>query len=412
MNRFIVCLSLLSIASNATAENWPGWRGPASDGVAHGDFPVEWNKSDVAWSIKMETHGGSTPVVWGHQIFFTAIKDGKNTIVCLDNEGKPLWQKQVGEQRPGKHKKASGCNPSPVTDGKHVYVYFKSGDVACFDLAGREIWKLNLQKEYGEDTLWWDLGTSPVLTKKHVVIAVMQTGPSYLVALDKESGKAAWKHDRNLEAPEEAAQSYSTPVVTVRNGVEMLVVLGADHVTAHNAEDGKELWRVGGLNPTQHKYFRSISSPVISGDMVIAPYARGKSLTAIRMDGKGDVTKSHIAWFKEDGTSADVPSPASKDGRVYVCTDAGKVCCLDAETGNELWTGQLPKSRHKYSASPIVAGGHIYLVREDATTFVLKQGETYQLAATNKLNEFAVATPVLTNGRILLRTNEFLYCIK
>lgn len=240
----------------------------------------------------------------------------------------------------------------------------------------------------------------------------MQTGPSYLVALDKLTGKEAWKHDRNLDAPEEAAQSYSTPIVTMQDGTETLVVLGADHVTAHRAEDGNELWRVGGLNPTQHKYFRSISSPVISGDLVIAPYARGKSLTAIRMGGSGDVTKSHIAWFKDDGTSADVPTPASKDGRAYICTDSGKVACLDAATGKEHWNGVLPKSRHKYSASPIVGGGHIYLVREDGTTFVLKLGDKFELAATNKLNEFAVATPVLTNGRILLRTNKFLYCIK
>ena len=124
------------------------------------------------------------------------------------------------------------------------------------------------------------------------------------------------------------------------------------------------------------------------------------------------MTKTHVAWFKDDGTSADVPSPAVKDGRVYVCTDGGKLHCVEAATGNTHWSGQLPKSRHKYSASPIVAGGHVYLVREDGTTFVVKTGDDFELVATNKLDGFSVASPVLTNGRILLRTSKSLYCIK
>lgn len=175
MNRLVVCLSPVPLAllvfltlacSDATAENWPGWRGPGSNGVAAGNFPVKWDESNIAWSVKMDVHGGSTPVVWGDKILLTTIQDEQNTVLCLDNNGKTIWQKQLGKQRPGKHKKASGCNSSPVTDGEHVYVYFKSGDLACFDMNGNEIWKSNLQKEYGEDTLWWDLGTSPVLTKK------------------------------------------------------------------------------------------------------------------------------------------------------------------------------------------------------------------------------------------------------
>src|SRR5262249_14040398 len=174
-----------------------------------------------------------------------------NGVFCLNADGTRAWQKKIGQERPGKNGKASGCNPSAVTDGKHIFVYFKSGDLACLDFQGNVVWQHNLQKMYGEDTLWWDLGTSPVLTRNYVVVAVMQTGPSYLIAFDKKTGKKAWKHDRNLNAPVEAAQSYTTPVVVDEQGREMIVVLGADYVTAHDAADGREIWRVGSLNPKQ-----------------------------------------------------------------------------------------------------------------------------------------------------------------
>ena len=136
--------------------------------------------------------GASTPVVWGNRIVLTCAIDGKNGVLCLDLEGQPVWQKTIGAEKAGKHVKATGCNPSATTDGKHVYVYFKSGDLACLDFAGKIVWQHNLQELFGEDTLWWDLGTSPVLTRDNVVVAVMHSGPSYLVAFDKASGKQAW----------------------------------------------------------------------------------------------------------------------------------------------------------------------------------------------------------------------------
>ena len=220
--------------------------------------------------------GASTPVVWGKQIFLTCGVDGQNTVLSLDRAGKTLWQTAVGQERTGKHKKATGSNPSAVTDGEHVFVYFKSGDLACLDFDGKIVWRQNLQQLYGEDTLWWDLGTSPVLTKNAVVVAVMQTGPSYLAAFDKSTGQVSWKEDRNVDAPSEAAQSYSTPLVLQEGSREILVVLGADHVTGARRATGKELWRVGGLNPTGQKFFRSIASPVAADGIVVAPYAAAR----------------------------------------------------------------------------------------------------------------------------------------
>ena len=423
-----VCLviflaSSLALLAPARSENWPNWRGPALDGVAAGTgFATSWSpEAHVAWKVTLPGLGASTPAVWGDAIVLTCAIDGNDAAICFDRSGKERWRRSLGPEKPGKHAKATGCNPSPVTDGKHVWVYFKSGELAALDLAtGAVAWRENLQERFGADTLWWDLGTSPVLTKDAVVVAVMQTGPSYLAAFGRTDGKLLWKHDRNLDAPEEAAQSYSTPLVVkgeekFGEPAEVMFVLGADHVTAHAAADGRELWRVGGLNPAGEKYFRSIASPVVAGDLVIAPYARGSTLTAVKRGGKGDVTKSHVAWARKD-LGADVPTPACQDGKVVVCTDQGKVACLDAPTGKTLWEGELPKNRHAYSASPVLLDGKILVTREDGQSALLAGPAAgvgrFEVVGEGSVGEMTVATPVCVDGRIFLRTHDSLWCIR
>lgn len=412
MTRYCLLVFVAIVPAIAQGENWPRWRGPNSDGVAPaGEYPTQWSTTDnVAWQVKLPGLGASTPAVWGEQIFLTCGVDGSNVVLALDRGGKQLWQTPAGQERAGKHNKATGSNPSPVTDGQHVFVYFKSGDLACLDLSGKIVWQKNLQQQFGEDTLWWDLGTSPVLTKSAVVVACMHSGPSYLAAFDKLTGDVSWKQDRNVEAPSEASQSYTTPTVVAHEGQELIIVAGADHVTGHNAQTGQELWRVGGLNPEGNGYFRSIASPVVAGGLAIVPYARGQTLTAIRLGGDGDVTTTHQAWFKS-GMKIDVPTPAAADGKIYICSDRGEILCLDAETGNQIWSAETEKSRHAFSASPILASGRIYATREDGTTFVIQTGDDPKVLSANKLDEFTVATPVFVDGQILIRTSEHLYCI-
>jgi len=419
----IVALTV-AIALPARGDNWPSWRGPALDGVASGSgFPTTWSPQEhVAWKVALPGLGASTPAVWGEKMVLTCAIDGKDAAICFDRAGTELWRRPLGALEPGKHAKATGCNPSPVTDGKHVWVYFKSGELAALDLdTGAVAWRDNLQERFGEDTLWWDLGTSPVLTADAVVVAVMQTGPSYLAAFGRADGKLLWKQDRNLDAPEEAAQSYSTPLVvkgeeTFGEPAEVLFVLGADHLTAHDAATGRELWRVGGLNPGGEKYFRSIASPVLAGGLVIAPYARGSTLTAVQRGGKGDVTKTHVAWARKD-LGADVPTPAFKDGRLVVCTDSGKVACLEASSGRTLWEGSLPKNRHAYSASPVLVDGKILVTREDGESALLAgpvaagAGGRFEILGQGSVGEMTVATPVCVDGRIFLRTHDSLWCI-
>lgn len=412
-------LSLLLMTSVAVSGDWPGWRGPHGNGTADGaGYPTEWSaEKNIVWKFDLVGRGASTPVVAGDRIFVTTTTDGQNVVQCIGMDGTAQWSKTLGTAVDGKPgKDGTGANPSAATDGQFVFVYFKSGDFGCFTVEGEQKWHLNLQDKYGEDTLWWDLGTSPVLTKDAVVIACMHSGPSYLAAFAKATGEIVWKQDRNLGAPEEAAQSYATPVVVQDAGREVVVVLGADHVTTHDAATGKEIWRLGGLNPTNHKYFRSIASAAVADGLVVAPYARGESLTAIRMGGEGDVTTTHILWANT-GTSADVPTPAIANGRVFNCRDSGDargtIDCLDLQTGKTIWSGELEKNRNTFRSSPIVADGRLYVARQDGTVFVIDaMGTEFKLLAKNSIaDEHTVATPVFVDGKILLRTDSHVFLI-
>ena len=408
---------VLLFPSLARAENWPNWRGPSQTGVAEGEkYPTKWSKTEnVAWKVKLPGLGASTPIVWEDRIFLTCSvgekgADAKNMLLCYDRAGKELWRTEIGKAKPFKSSKGSSTNPSVVTDGKHVFAYFKSGDFGAVDFAGNVAWQMNLHEKYGADTLWHDVGTSPVLTKDHVIATVMHSGPSYLAAFDKATGKQVWKQDRNTGAPSESAQSYTTPVVVQDGERELIIVLGADYVTGHDGASGKELWKVGSLNPQKNGFFRSISSAVVSDGVVIAPYARGGTVTAIKLGGSGDVTKTHVLWTKE-GLGADVPTPIAKDGKVYLCNDRGQISCLDLKSGDPLWTAQAAKRGKPVSSSPVLAGGKIYVTREDGTTYVITPEKDSKTIAENELaGEYVLATPVFVDGKVLLRTNDHLYC--
>ncbi len=413
---------ILATSVSLAKDTWPQWRGPAQNGVAAGDrYPIEWSEeSGIAWKMKLPGNGGSTPVVDQSVAFLTSGIDGKNVLLAVDlRDGAVLWDTPLGSDTGGKHRKGSGSNPSPVIDGDSVYAYFRSGDLACVDRNGKVRWHRNLQKLYGEDTLWWDLGSSPTLTAEAVVVAVMQSGPSYVVGLHKETGEELWKTDRMLDAPEEAAQSYSTPIAVSVDGKAAIAVMGADHLTFHDQNDGRELARLGGFNPAGDKFFRSIASPVAEGDVIVCPYARGATITAVRVNelagGKG---KAAIAWMRDD-IGSDVPTPAADRGRVYVVGDKtarGNVSCLDITTGKTLWEVQLPKSRIGFSSSPLVAGNHLYVTSEDATTFVIGPLDDPEprMVAENKVSDsepFTVASPVPAGDSLLLRSRHVLYCI-
>ena len=397
------------------AGQWKYWRGGDAKGVAPaGEYPVQWSPAEKAdWRIELPGRGGSTPVIAGGMAFVTLGDEGTNHLLAIEvATGKVAWQAALGADTGGKHKKGSGSNPSPTTDGKHVYAYFRSGDLACVDMQGKVVWQRNLQKEFGEDTLWWDLGSSPILTDSTIVVAVMQSppSPSYVAAFDKQSGDQVWKVDRELGAPDEAAQSYTSPLTTVVDGKEIIAVMGADHLTLHEAATGKEVGKLGGFNPRGERFFRSIASPVIDGNIIVCPYSRGATLTAVDMSklmaGAG---KDSIVWHHE-GQGADVPTPAARDGKMYLCGDRGEVEALDIKSGETLWKIELPKNRNNYSSSPLVTNTHVYLTREDGQVFVIAlpvEGSEAKVVAENELGDsaqYTVASPVPADDAILFRT--------
>lgn len=411
--RFAAILICLGITTFSVADDWPSWRGPNGNGTAaataESKYPTTWSTTEnVAWKFEIPGQGASTPAVWHDQIFLTAATESENIGICVDTAGKQQWQVALGNPAEGKHKKATGANSSPVTDGEHVFFYFKSGDFACVDMEGKIVWHVNLEDEFGGNTLWWDLGTSPVLAGDNIIVACQQDGPSFVAAFDKATGKSVWKQSRVFTVPKEADQSYTTPVVDMNSGT--VFVLGADHVTAHQLSDGKETWRYTDLNPEKKGFFRSISSPVLAGELLLAPYARGKSLTAIRLGGSGDITDTHVAWTFDK--SGDVPTPAVSGDRVFIGRDEKTAVCLDIKSGKEIWEGTLDKRKTKFSASPSVADGKVYFTREDGTTFVVKDADEFELLATNVIDELTVATPVLVDGKVLQRTLKHLYCFE
>lgn len=399
------------------AENWPQWRGPANNGVAAEDaYPREFSAADdsenLVWKITLPGRGCSTPAVWEERIFVTCGIDGHDGVVCYDFAGNELWRQQFGIERPGKHRNGSGSNPSPVTDGEHLVVYYKSGTVACLNLDGNVAWQANLQQKYGVDQMWWDLATSPVLAAGNAVVQVMNAGECYLVALNLTTGSVAWKQDRTYETALESDQGYCSPSVFRHDGQEVIVASGSDHVTGHDARTGEELWECGGLNPNNEKMWRMIGSLVVAGDVAIVPYGRGSLLVKLQLDGSGDVTESHKLWEQEtDG--GDVPTPVVTDGRIFLLGDKGLVSCLNFATGQPLWSAYLPKSRNTYYASPVLAGDTLYCTREDGVITACEVKEDgLTVVAENNLGEQLIATPIPLRGQLLVRGSENLYLFR
>lgn len=417
MNTLIVTAGLLALSANASgdeASDWTAWRGPLGHGSAEkGTYPAKFGPSEnVAWKVALPGKGCSTPVVAGRRIILTGPEDGRDTVFCFDLDGKPLWKTDVGVATKGKHRNGSAANSSPATDGRTVAAYFKSGTLAGLDLeSGERLWSTNLQEKYGKYKLYWDQGTSPVLTKEHVVVAVLHGGDSYLAAFGKRTGELAWKVERNYETPVENDHSYATPVVYERDGRERLLVWGAERLTAHDAADGTKLWECGGFNPGGQKNWVTVGSAVVVDSMAVFSYGRGRRTHGVKLGGSGDVSKSHRAWDR-DRLGAFVPTPAVSGGRVYLLGDQGQVSCVDPATGETAWEGRLPKGKAKYYASPTLAGGRLYAPREDGVVMVASvAGGKLGLLAENDMGERIIASPVPLGGRLLLRGEKHLFCL-
>jgi outer membrane protein assembly factor BamB len=346
----------------------------------------------------------------------TAPADGQDAVLAFDRSGKLLWQTAVGPASAPKHRTlGSSSNASPVTDGDAVFVYFRSGNLAGLEFNGSLRWSVNLTEEFGRERLFWDTGTSPVVTGEHLVLTRMHDGESWIAGFDRQSGELRWRQPRNYSTPTENNNAYTTPLVYREGGRETVLVWGADHLTAHDATDGSLLWSCGGFNPKRTGFWPAIASPIIAGDLAVVPVGRddrsGQSrVHGIRLGGRGDVTESHRVWKRED-LGVFVATPAEYQGKVYLLRHRGEVVCLDPATGRTVWTGEFPQGRSSYYASPLIAGGVIYAAREDGTVFTARVGEQFEFLAENAMGERVIASPVPMGNRLLIRTDAHLFCL-
>ncbi len=395
--------------------NWPHWRGPCDNGsTAQGAYPVKWDVTNVLWKVALPGRGCSTPIVWDQRIFLTAPVNGLDAALAFDWADKPLWQMAFGHEQAGKRANSSGSNPSPVTDGRGLFVHFKSGSLAALDLDGHVRWQTNLVAGFGPVEIFWDQGTSPVLTENAVVMARLHHGQSWLAAFDKATGKLLWKVARDYQTAVEGDNAYTTPILIRHQDKEALLTWGGEHLTAHAADDGRLLWACGDFNPKAMGYWPSVASPVVAGDIAVVATGRADRgqprLHGIRLGGSGNVTATHRLWKREDiGTF--VPTPAEYQGRVYLLGDRGSVECLDPATGATLWHGALPKGNSSFYASPTITAGRLYAAREDGVVFVARINSTFEVLAENKLKERLIASPVPVSNRLLLRGERHLFCV-
>jgi outer membrane protein assembly factor BamB len=408
----MVAVFAAGTASADSSPNWPRWRGAHDNGSNEsGSYPVKWDAStNVLWKAALPGKGCSTPIVWNERIYLTAPSGGEDTLLAFDWAGKALWHSALGPERPGKNRNGSGSNPSPATDGNAIFTSFKSGNLAAIEMDGTVRWKTNLIERFGKDTLYWDYGTSPVLTEKDVIATMMHHGESYVVAFDKITGDLRWKVARNYQTPTEGDHSYATPIVIRHDGKEAILIWGGQHLTAHDAANGATLWSCGDFNPESKNNWVAVASPVIAGNIAVVPYGRGTRLHGIQLGGKGDVTATHRAWVRED-TGSFVPTPLEYKGRIYLLRDRGQVVCIDPANGATIWTGDLPKGSSSYYSSPAAADGKLYAAREDGAIFVARIDGGFEVLSENKMGEPVIASPVPVANRLLIRGERHLFCI-
>jgi outer membrane protein assembly factor BamB len=403
---------LLSLSA-VNAENWPQWRGPNLNGLSNEkNLPVKWTtEENVAWKVSMPGWSGSSPNIWRDRIFLS-VADGDNlSLWSLDKtKGAVLWKQPLGGGNV-KMRKQNMSSPSPVTDGRAVYVMTGTGMLKAFDFAGKELWSRDIQKEYGAFGLQWGYASSPLLHDDSLFVQVLHgmktDDPSYVMRIDKKTGKTLWKVDRATNAIRESPDSYTTPALLRYGKTTEIVITGGDCVTGHDPADGKELWRANGLNPDNNPSYRIVASPIVFDQVIYAP-TRVKPLLALRAGGRGDVTSSHVLWSTANGP--DVPTPVTDGKYFYIVNDRGIVWCLDAKTGAEIYAQQRIKPG-TYSGSPVLADGKLYITNEDGLTTVIAAGPKFEILAENALNDYTLSSPAISDGRIYIRTAGFLYSI-
>jgi outer membrane protein assembly factor BamB len=426
-------------------ENWPQWRGPVANGVApRANPPVAWSETDgIRWKTAIPGRGSATPLIWGKKVFvLTAIPTGKTgeppaeataasearepgagrpggrggrgtggsrpsevhqfALLCLDREtGKELWRRVAREEAPHEahHQDGTLASSSPVTDGQHVWAYFGSRGLHCYDMEGNHKWsrdfgKMRVAMSFGE-------GSSPALHKDTIIVNWDHEEDSFIAALDKATGDILWRKERDERT------SWSTPLVLGHNGQTQVIVPATRRITSYDLASGEILWECGGLTSNV------VPSPVAANGVVYCMSGfRGNALLAIKLDARGDISGTDAVVWRHNRATPYVPSPILYQDRLYFfASNNGVLSCFDANSGRPLFESQRLDALQGVYASPVAAAGRIYLTGRNGATVVLKCAPTLEVLSTNRLDERFDASPALAGGELFLRGREFLYCV-
>ena len=418
----IAAATILCFTVSAAGENWPGWRGPRGDGTSlEEDAPTEWNAStgkNLLWKAEIPGRGHASPIVWGDSVFIvTCLEPSHDRMLSrIDSQsGDAVWERVVlRSPLETKHNLNSYASSTPATDGEFVYATFLEVDgrtvpapnvgtprpvtvgqivVAAFDFKGTQQWMVRP----GEFISAHGFCSSPVLFEDLVIVNGDHDGDSYIVALNKASGEVVWRKPRPNKT-----RSYATPMIRRVAGRTQMVLSGSMCITSYDPRNGKEYWSIDG--PTE----QFVASVVSDGSFfyMAAGYPT-HHVMALRPDGSGDVTHSHVAWHRTNAKCY-VPSPVVVNGFLIVADDRGTANCYQAAGGRRLWQERLG---NHFSTSLITAGGLVYLQGDDGRMTVIRPSDELDIIAENVLGEATVASPAISNGRIYIRGENHLYCV-
>jgi outer membrane protein assembly factor BamB len=384
--------------------NWPRFRGADGGGVSvFTNAPVAWNPKTgegIAWKVPAPAAGFGSPIVWGDRVFFSGGDAALREVLCLSAQtGQTLWRQAVtnvpGSPPAAEVPDSTGyAAPTVATDGRRVYVIFANGDCAAFTLEGKPVWA----KSFGALKNAYGYATSLATWQDRLIVQLDQgepeEGKSKLYALDGRTGRVVW------ERPRKVGSSWASPIVIEAAGKAQIIVLALPWVIAYAAKDGTELWRVEGLNG------EITPSPVFAGGLVIVA-SPSEKLLAIRPDGSGDVSKTHVAWTNEDNVP-DVTSPLSNGELVFTVTTGGMLTCYDAKDGKKIWEHDFDMECH---ASPSLAGSRLYVISQKGTAVVVEAARQFKELFRTEMGDTFHASPAFAQDRIFLRGVTNVWCV-
>lgn len=429
LNRQLLsCVVAICLPATLLAEHWPQWRGPQGNSHASATgIPLEWSATtNVAWRAPLPGPGGATPVIWGDRIFVSSSDGDDLVLLAFSTDGKQLWKQKVATgNKDARSGEGNSASPSPATDGEHVWIFFGTGDLACFTVDGKPVWAFNVQERYGKFDIAFGMTSTPVLHEDALYLQLIHGSMrsdytvGKVIKLDKKTGQNIWAVDRPGDPQFECKHSYASPFMYEDDQQAFLVTHGADFTAGYALEDGKELWRFEGLNgPSKYNpgrfdpTFRFVSSPSVAPGTIIIPTAKGGPTVALRVTPElmGNATEKAevVRWF--NAKTPDVCIPVIHEGIVYHFRKDGRVFAVDLETGEELYYERTHTAQHR--STPIVVDGHFIWCARDGHCTVLKAGRNFEIVASNEMNEPITASPVALNGTLYLRTYDALYAIR